>query len=370
MNKWPSKSPILNLVLLVSFIRSLSVGAFWVVAHFRHRHFLTIFARWDAQWYQSIAEGGYGFQVRDRGKVLSNEAFFPLFPFLEKIVHKVSSLGYLTSGVLLSLACSLWAAIMIYKVTELISNRSVAFTTALIWSVYPISYVDNLAYSETLFTALAASALYCSQKHWIKSASTFALLAGLTRPTGLALAAAVTIPIIIEMISSRDARRSFTTYFAIVIPASGWLSYFFYLACKNSNFFSYFEIQAHWGNGFDGGENFFNWIASYIFSKNWFFGLFIVIGCLFIIYLLLRLYKRTKSPQILIFTTLMVVLSFTTQGYFGSKPRYLLPLFPLMMVIAIPVSEKSRVMRFGVLAALTILGLSYGAIAATGHGPP
>jgi len=44
----------------------------WLVAHLRHRNFFTIFARWDAQWYQSIAKDGYGHQVITTTQIFSN----------------------------------------------------------------------------------------------------------------------------------------------------------------------------------------------------------------------------------------------------------------------------------------------------------
>ena len=44
--------------------------------------------RWDASWYSSIAKNGYQYFWYDA----SNSAFFPLFPYLWKIIH-VDSLG-------------------------------------------------------------------------------------------------------------------------------------------------------------------------------------------------------------------------------------------------------------------------------------
>jgi hypothetical protein len=65
-----------------------------------------------------------------------------------------------------------------------------------------------------------------------------------------------------------------------------------------------------------------------------------------------------------------VILAFVTSGYFGSKPRYLLPAFPLMIPIALTVQRLKRGYQIPIYVVLTLCGLTYGAFAATGNGPP
>lgn len=51
--------------------------------------------RWDANWYAGIAAHGYGFnRVLSDGRHLSDYAFFPLYPMLEKVVHAGTGLGF------------------------------------------------------------------------------------------------------------------------------------------------------------------------------------------------------------------------------------------------------------------------------------
>ena len=363
-------SKVGSLLTIYFVIRVISFSTFWVAAHFRHRHFLTIFARWDAQWYESIAQNGYGFSVVEKGQVHSNEAFFPLFPILEKFVHELSHLGLLTSGVLISVICGGWATVMIFKITEVLTNSNIALITSFLWIIYPIAYVDNLAYSETLFTALVATTLYCWHRAAIKSATLFAFLAGLTRPTGLALVVAIAIPAIYEMATNPRSRRSFSYNFAIFASGSGWLAYILYLSHKNNNLFSYFSVQSNWGNGLDGGRHFLIWISNYLFSRNWYLGILLIMALALGLYLLVGLYKSTQFAPILIFATLLFILTFSTQGYFGSKARYLLPDFPLLIPIAVSIKNMKRRDKFIALGLLSLLGLTFGAIAATGHGPP
>jgi hypothetical protein len=367
--------PILAITLYLA-IRLLGIIELWFMSPFRHRNFFTIFARWDAQWYQSIASHGYGYQVVLGKRILSNEAFFPLFPVAEKLVHLITTLDYINSGILVSWLCGLWATVMIYLVVEKLAQKEIAILTVLLWSIYPISYVDALAYSETLFTGLVATGLYCAQKSWLKLSAFCALLAGLTRPTGLALAAAIALPVIHELITKPISRRSFNRYFALVISVVGWLAYVLYLAVKNHDLFSYVKIQRNFGNGLDGGKHFSLWLMDFLLSKNWYIGLVILCGCVGLIYLLVQLFKVTHiaqsslNSQILIFTTAIVILAFVTSGYFGSKPRYLLPAFPLLIPIALMIQRLKRGSQITIFVVLTLCGLTYGAFAATGNGPP
>lgn len=367
--------PILAITLYLA-IRLLGIIELWIMSQLRHRNFFTIFARWDAQWYQSIASHGYGYQVVLGKRILSNEAFFPLFPFAEKLVHLITTLDYINSGILVSWLCGIWAAAMIYLVVEKLARKEIAVLSVLLWSMYPISYVDTLAYSETLFTALVATGLYCAQKSWLKLSALCALLAGLTRPTGLALAAAIALPVIHELITEPKSRRSFSRYFAVVISGVGWLAYVLYLALKNHDLFSYMKIQRNFGNGLDGGKHFALWLMDFLLSKNWYIGLLIICGCIGLICLLGQLFKvihtsqSSLNAQILIFTTTIVILAFVTSGYFGSKPRYLLPAFPLMIPIALMIQRLKRGYQILIYVVLTLCGLTYGAFAATGNGPP
>jgi len=351
-------------------LRLLFLPTLWLATTLRHRNFHTIFARWDAQWYQSIAAHGYGYEVIEKGRTLSNEAFFPLFPLAERLVHAVIRISYIRSGIIVSWFCGAWAAAAIYAVVSKLTNERTALLTVFLWAVYPIAYVDNLAYSETLFTALVATAIMFLQKKRMLLASVFAALAGLTRPTGLAVGAAVTLTILLELWRYPVARKSWLSYLAMLLPITGWLGFVIYLAKKNHSLLSYFHVQSHWGNGFDGGVHFVKWIAHYLLSRDFVIGLLLIALCTALIYLLLSLYRAVDYLPVLIFTTLLVALSFCTQGYFGSKPRYLLPAFPLLIPIAQFLADKRSYIRWICYGVLVLLGMSYGAIAATGHGPP
>ncbi|MET7929602.1 hypothetical protein ABZT43_37760, partial [Streptomyces sp. NPDC005349] len=76
--------------------------AVWSAARGKSPHTL-LTARWDSLWYTRVADFGYGWEVRlPDGTVHSNLAFFPLLPWLERLVSAVSPLSYADAGLLVS----------------------------------------------------------------------------------------------------------------------------------------------------------------------------------------------------------------------------------------------------------------------------
>ncbi len=113
--------------------------------------------RWDSNWYTGIAENGYGFtRYLDEGRVLSDLAFFPLFPGLERLVAEISPLSVPHAGLVISAIASLAAAWGIFAVGDLLYGRRVGVVIAVLWRVLPTAIVQSMAYAESLFTALAA----------------------------------------------------------------------------------------------------------------------------------------------------------------------------------------------------------------------
>ncbi|MYR59293.1 hypothetical protein GTY54_24660, partial [Streptomyces sp. SID625] len=167
----------------------LLVLALWSAARGKSAYTL-LTARWDSLWYARVAGGGYGYEVRlPNGDVHADLAFFPLLPWLERLGATVGPLSYADAGFAVGLLASLAAAWGIFAVVDHVYDRRAGICAVLLWAVLPVGIVQSMAYSESLFTALAAWALYCVLTgRWV-GAGALALLAGLTRPVGLAVAA-------------------------------------------------------------------------------------------------------------------------------------------------------------------------------------
>jgi hypothetical protein len=122
--------------------------------------FVNMWARWDAGWYLDVAKNGYRFL---RGEQ-SNVAFFPLYPYVVRLVHGVIQLpgdaGWLLVGIIVSNTALLVALIYLYRLIRLDYDRCTAARAVLYLCVFPTTLFLSAVYSESLFLALVVTAFY------------------------------------------------------------------------------------------------------------------------------------------------------------------------------------------------------------------
>ncbi|WP_373303547.1 MULTISPECIES: hypothetical protein [Streptomyces rochei group] len=171
-------------------LTGLAVLAFW--APRRHQDlWVNLAAQWDSDWYLGIAEHGYTDELGTTPNT-NNLAFFPLYPVLVKAVAVLTPGSRASTGLGLAVVASLIAAWGIFAVGDRLHGRRVGVLLTTLWAAFPVGAVQWMGYTESLFTACAAWALYAVLTgRWLWAAGC-ASLAGLTRPTGVAVAAAVT----------------------------------------------------------------------------------------------------------------------------------------------------------------------------------
>src|SRR4029450_6584573 len=110
---------------------------------------------------------------------------FPLYPLAERTVSALTGLPAVQSGLAISAVSSVVAAAGIYRVgTQLHAAKTGAILVCL-WSSLPVSIVQSMAYTESMFTALVAWSLYGLLTERYVVAGAFAALGGCTKPMGV-----------------------------------------------------------------------------------------------------------------------------------------------------------------------------------------
>ncbi|MFD5325618.1 hypothetical protein [Streptomyces sp. NPDC127092] len=321
--------------------------------------------RWDAVWYSRIAEHGYGHEVTlPNGDVHSDLAFFPLFPALERTVSAVLPVDAATAGLLVSWAASLAAAWGIYAVGAHVAGRRAGVVLAVLWGVYPTAFVQSMAYTETLFTALAAwSLLAVLRGRWIL-AGALSVCAGLTRPTAAALIAAIGVTALVTVVRERRLRGPVVAG-ALLAPL-GWLAYIVYVGVRQGSATAYFDVQAAWGNSIDGGVA----LARFIAGLPWpaALGLCAALGLLG--WLVVLCVRQRQPLPLLVYTIAVVVVSLVGAAYFGSRPRLMMPAFGLLLPPAAALARLRGRTAVPALGALALASAAYGAFTLLGSGPP
>ncbi|MGW3496245.1 glycosyltransferase family 39 protein [Streptomyces sp. NPDC001020] len=351
--------------------------ALWSAARGTSAHTL-LTARWDSLWYTRIAELGYGYEVRlPNGDVHSNLAFFPLLPWLERVGAALTPLSYPDAGLLVATLASLAAAWGIFAVAEHVYDRRVGVCAVLLWAVLPVGIVQSMAYSESLFTALAAWSLYAVLTgRWV-TAGVLASLAGLTRPVGAAVVAAVWAAALASYL--RDRRTHPTTgapplrhAVGMLLAPLGAAGYVLWVGHRTGKGpLGYLDVQAGWRNGFDGGYAFARFVADKFTSfPSALAGVGLIVGVALIVWLYVVCVRQRQPLPLLVYTGVVTALALCASSYFGSKPRLLLPAFPLLLPLARALARVRPSRSATVLGAVGAASALYGAFWLNGSGPP
>ncbi len=139
-----------------------------------------VWTRWDGQWYLKIATEGYR---TDDGSA----AFFPLYPWVLKVVGWLAGERYIWAGTLISSLFFLAALILLHRLVRLDFHPEDAGRTVFYIAAFPMAFFFWAVYSESLFLFLAVGAVLAARtQHWWWSAVAIAF-AVWTRTTGLLL---------------------------------------------------------------------------------------------------------------------------------------------------------------------------------------
>ncbi|MFE6051213.1 glycosyltransferase family 39 protein [Kitasatospora sp. NPDC056446] len=320
-----------------------------------------VLGTWDGVWYQRIAENGYDPQLIPlHGFPLAtyyenSAAFFPLYPWLMRLVGAVTGLGPYGSGIVVSVLASLVAAAGIFAIAERLGGFRAGVTAAVIWGLFPGSGVEWAVYSDSLFVALSAWACYCVMtRRWL-SAGVLALVAGLNRPTAAALIAAVSIAALVALVRRTDGVARPLT--AMLITPWGLIGYVAWVGWRMGDWGGYFKLQrGAWNRYFDGGASTLRSFMDVI-TGHWDFWQsnpvpdLIAIALLIALPGLLVLLWRARPPLVLwVYTALTIATALSSNQIFGNISRYLLPAFPLCIGLAFALRRVRLSSLVGLLA--------------------
>jgi hypothetical protein len=244
------------------------------------------------------------------------------------------------------MASSAVAAWLIFLIGNLLYRRRTGVILAVLWGCLPHAIVESMAYTESLFTALCAAALYAAlRRQWVR-AGLFAALAGLCRPTGIAIAAAISLTAVVAAVQALRSRPSGEPWWrpvwrpalgAVLAPA-GWLGFVVWVGLRLHRADGYFAVQEQWGNQVSKG--------GYLVRRiRWVFlghrgdhvpVAYVVVTLVVVAYFALFalcVVQRQPLPLLLFTGALLTVLTFG-KGVYIARARFLLPAFPLLIPLA------------------------------------
>ncbi|MFI6688153.1 hypothetical protein [Streptomyces sp. NPDC050485] len=315
------------------------VLAKWV--HLRHHGLWPVLATsWDSNWYLGIADHGYDHAIH--AEQWNNLAFFPLYPLLVKAVAAVTPGSRADVGLLIAIGFSLVAAWGVFAVGDRLHGRRTGTLLTVLWGALPVGVVQWMGYTESLFTALTAWSLHCVlTRRWIW-AGTLAALAGLTRPTGIALAAAVSLTALTALVRARRVDRR--VVLGGLLAPLGWCGYVAWVGARLGRWDGYFAVQKLWDNQWDGGIGTLRDMRGLLVYANR-PPLFLVLVTL-VLMLSGALYVLSLADRqplvLLVFTGALLLVVLGSGGVYFPRARFLVPGFPLLLPAALALARARR----------------------------
>ncbi len=339
---------------------------------------LDAYQRWDGIHMIRIATEGYFNSATELGRPVYDEAFFPGFPMLVRLItapvfgmHPPVAVAVVTATVVAWLA-ALGAGIILVRITreflaphvsriassgaDKVSGTGVgAHAAAGVFLLGPYSVFLMAPYTEGLFTLCAAACWYLAMHRRWNWALVAAAGASILRINGLFL-----LPMLLVMILAQGwprPNRSWWRVFSLAIPLIPPLIYLAYLGVHTGDPLHWFHVQDKgWGR-----ESTWIWStviksAKHIAQDPWYIGYQQIMEFVFVGIFLAALWWCWKQRRFDWFVFAAITLVSLSRGsVFLSIPRNGLDCFPVMLAMAAAVTAargKWRWLLIGLMVAV------------------
>lgn len=304
---------VVSLVSYLGFYTLLHSGKF-------NYDFLGSLANWDGGHFLGIAEKGYSEKFQ--------YAFFPLYPLAIKLVSQITQ-NYLLAAVLISLASAFFGLQLLYRLVAEDFEKKIAQNSVLALMFFPTSFFFLTVYSEGLFFFLTIVAFYLLKKNNLFWAVVAAALVSATRLVGLAVAAGI----IIDVLTRQGLNRK--NWYVLLAPL-GFIAYSVFLYQQTGDPFYFLVAENHWQRTLAiPGVGFWETLKDIINNGLTGPDFSIVVDLFFAVFGLgfaVRAF-RFLPPSYAVYSLLSVAIPLFTPTL-SSMPRFLLPVFPIFILMA------------------------------------
>ncbi|MEV8017720.1 hypothetical protein AB0O76_15540 [Streptomyces sp. NPDC086554] len=348
-------------LLAYAAVRVIGALVFALWARREHRGVWHLLAEsWDCDWYLKIAGNGYAHTLGTQFDA-NNLAFFPLYPLLVRAGEAVAPEPRGAVGLAISVGCSFLAAWGIFAVGDRLYGRRAGIVLATLWGSLPVALVQWMGYTESLFTALTAWALYAVLTgRWVW-AGTLAALAGLTRPTGVALAAAVSLTALLTLRRRTAGHFPLRALLGALLAPLGWLAYVAWVGLRLGRWDGYFAVQKLWHNEWDGGVGTLRTMYDLLSVTRPQLFLTMVTATLLAAAALFVLSVGDRQPlPLLVFSGLLLAIVLGSKGVYFPRARFLMPGFPLLLPVAVALARARTHVAVTVLVSAAVTSAAFG----------
>lgn len=317
-------------------------------ASFDGVHYLNLASHWYANFY-----------------TLHLYAFFPVYPWLIRNLNLFDN--HLYTSLFLSHIFLLSAIYFLYKLLRLDVSDKLAKLTIFLMLIFPTSFFYVSTYTESLFLFLTVACFYFALKRNFLLSAVFAMIASATRLSGIFLWPALIVEYLdfYKFDFKKAIKDSKLGY--LLLPPLGLLSYMDYQFNKTGDFLFFIHSQPAFGANrvIDKlvllHQVFYRYVRMVITVENklqpMFFVVLLEFGCgLLFLFLIIAAFRSLRKSYLVYSLFSFIVPTLT--GTLSSIPRYVLVLFPLFLMAAQLLNNRSKSIKYLVgsisLALLTI----------------
>lgn len=288
---------------------------------------LSMWVRWDSNFYSEIAVDGYSFDPDQQ----SNVSFFPLYPLLIRmglaLTGRSDDAAAALVGLLISNAALLVALAYLLRLVTDDFGLAAGRRAVLYVLVFPTTLFLSAVYPESLFLATSVASFYHARRGEWYRAGLAGGLAALTRPFGVLLV----VPLAIEMIRRRPAWRAIP---ALALIPAGTALFFGYLWWRFGDPLLYIRGNASWGRGFaPPWETFLEYLRGPLILYGFPRSVVDLAFALGLAVLAIAAWRRLPASYAA-FATAGLLFTISS-GSWLSMPRHALALFPLIVLLAV-----------------------------------
>lgn len=308
----------------------------------------TLWTRWDASHYLTLAENGYAAAGDGRFSIV----FYPLYPWLVRAVAFVCQ-SYFGAALLVSGAASICAGLLLRRLVELDHPAKVARLAVWFLFIFPTAYFLHIGYTESLFLALVLGCVLAARRQAWAIAGTLGALACLTRANGLLLVPTLLVE---AWWQYRVTRRINWRWLWIAAIGLGFAGYLLLNYCVTGDPLTFSKImEEHWYKKYTppwvGIYDVWLRIPSFNLTEGLHEFIFIVLSFLCTVWCWVKL-----RPSYAVWTTLNWLL-ITSTTFVVSVPRYCLTLFPIFIILARLAAARPLAGRIMTAISLLLLAL-------------
>ncbi|GAA0480712.1 hypothetical protein ABZ951_22685 [Streptomyces sp. NPDC046215] len=322
-------------------VAALGFAVLLLIGHHLGRGTGELLHRWDSGHYLRIARRGYPGELTyrpDGEPAFSRLAFFPLVPALIRGVHLLTTLPYAYAGVVVSWCAAAVAAAGGYALVRAVGGRPGAgYACVALWACSPYAFALWVPYSEAVFSAAVLWAMVALLAHRWLTAGVLCAVAGTVRPTAAVLIGTVVLTAGWAAVRGRDGWRPWA---ALAVAPLGLVGSWLFLGSRVGRADGWFEAERAWGQSFDYGRGTARVLGDILLYRDPgrvadVRGAVVLALVLLtaVAVLALALDRNVPWPLVVLVAGAWVLMVGTPASPL-SKPRFMLPFLPVLLLLA------------------------------------